>query len=107
MGAGKSPPAGRMHVAVHTIRFLLRPQNRGLVLTVLVAVVALAGIVFGWQRWGAPMLESSEYLITADRIQITPRPAWIHADVKAEVLRAAGNDALHLQDRRVVEHLAQ
>jgi hypothetical protein len=50
---------------------------------------------------------SPEYVVTPERITATPQPAWIHADVKAEVLRSIGASPLTLRDRRLVEQIAQ
>jgi hypothetical protein len=104
MGAKKPSTAG---VAFRAMRFLLRPQNRGLVLSLMVIALALSGSLYAWRRWGAPSLEEKDYAVTPERIAVTPQPAWIHANVKSEVLRSSGGSPMHLHDRRLVEHLAQ
>ena len=84
---------------------LLRPQNRGLVLAALVLAIAVGGAAYAWQRWGPPAA-AAEYAVTPEQIAVTPRPPWIHADVKAEVLRSAAIQRLSLRDRNLVGHLA-
>jgi len=107
MGAARAPRTSRVGAAWQILKLLARPQNRAVVVTALVVVAAIAGVLYGWQRWGAAAVEGSDYLVTPERIVVTPQPAWIHGNVKDEVLRLAGSGPLHLQDRQLVEHLAQ
>jgi hypothetical protein len=88
------------------LALLLRRQNRGLVLTAVVLLGSIAAAVFAWQRWGRAALPAAEYAVTAERIAVTPPPAWIHTDVKAEVLRSAAIQRIDLRDRHLVSHLA-
>jgi hypothetical protein len=106
MAASKTRSAGTLGAAVHTVRFLLRPQNRGLVLTATVVVAAIAGSIYGWLRWGQPAMQLAEYVVTPERIIVTPQPTWIHSNVKTEVLRSVGADRFDLHDRKLVEQLA-
>ena len=66
----------------------------------------IAGFLYAWQRWGEPGLNPADYTVTLDRLVVTPQPAWIHADVKAEVIRSAGAAQLNLRDPKLVEELA-
>src|SRR5437762_9580375 len=88
MGTSKSKTTATAGGGFALARFLWRPQNRGLVVTGIVVLAAIAGSVYGWRRWGEPSISSPEYLVTAERISVTPQPAWIHANVKAEVVRS-------------------
>jgi len=106
MGTNKSKPAGPSSRAVRWTRALLRQQNRGLVLTVAVVAVAIGGALYGWQRFGSLATQSADYVLTPDRIHVTPQPPWIHADVKAEVTRSAGLSRLDLRDRQLAPQLA-
>src|SRR5205823_13213433 len=106
MGASKSKTTGSVSTGFALVHFLWRPQNRALVLTAVVVLVAIAGFVYGWRRWGEPSLSSPEYLVTAERISVTPQPAWIHTNVKAEMLRSLTGAKLELLDRQLVEKLA-
>lgn len=107
MGTARGRRVSGLGAAWQIVRLLARPQYRELVLTAVVAVAAVGGTFYAWRRWGAAAVGGKEYVVTAERIVVTPQPAWIHANVKEEVLRLAGNGPLHLQDRQLVEHLGQ
>jgi hypothetical protein len=106
MAASKSKPAKSFGTAIHIVRFLLRPQNRGLVLTAFVIVAAIGGSIYAWRRWGEPAMQSAEYAVTPDAIAVTPQPTWIHSNVKTEVLRSLGSAHLDLHERKLVEQVA-
>jgi cell division septal protein FtsQ len=106
MGSKSTKSVRHIPRAVHAVRILLQPQHRGPLLAAAVVGVALAGFLYAWQRWGEPSLNSPEYAVTHEQIHVTPQPAWIHADVKAEVLRTADATRLNLRDPRLVEELA-
>lgn len=106
MGSSKAKSASKFRAAVHAARVVLRPQYRGLVLTGIVVAAAIGGALVGWQRWGEPAMQTAEYIVSPERITVTPQPAWIHTNVKAEVLRSAALERLDLRDRNLVEHLA-
>jgi hypothetical protein len=60
---------------------------------ILATVVLVAGCAFGWKLLWEQVREhvfaSADYRLDADSIEVTPLPAWIHANVKAEVIRDA------------------
>jgi hypothetical protein len=106
--ATKAPKAARqLSSGVQTVRMLLRPQVRGPALTALVVLAAIVGVNMAWHEWGAPATLSAEYVVTPDKIAITPLPAWIHADVKAEVVQAANLNRLDLRDAKLVEEVSR
>jgi hypothetical protein len=106
MSANRPKAAGPSNAAVRSMRFLLRQQNRGLALTALVVVAAIAGALYGWQRFSGLVEQSPDYVLTPERISVTPQPPWIHADVRADVVRTANLARLNLRDPRLVEQLA-
>jgi hypothetical protein len=106
MGSKAAKSVRRFPEAVQAVRVLLRPQHRGPLLAAAVVGAALAGLLYAWHRWGEPGLNSPEYSVTLDKIIVTPQPAWIHADVKAEVLRSADATRLNLREPKLVEELA-
>jgi hypothetical protein len=58
---------------------------------VLLMLAALAvAAQFAWRRSAAVVARHPQYALTAERIEITPPPAWIRSDIKAQVLRDAG-----------------
>ncbi len=93
--------------AVQLVRIALRPQNRGPVLAVVVALSAIVAVMLAWNRWGAPSTRGADYVVTPEKIELTGQPGWIHADVKTEVIRASSLSRLELGDRRLVEQVAQ
>jgi len=106
MGTAKPKAARPPAAALGWLRVCARPQNRGLALSALVLVVALGGLVPTWRRWGAPAMQSAEYVVTPDKIEITPPPTWVHSDVKQEVVRTAALTRLDLRDAKLVEQVA-
>lgn len=68
-------------------RFRLRPRVWGLLLL----LVALGvGANFAWRRSAPTVARHSQYVLTAEGIEITPPPPWIRSDIKSQVLRDAG-----------------
>src|SRR5690349_15355785 len=106
MAASKAKPARSLSAGGGVVRFLMRPQNRGFVSTALVIAAAIGATVYAWQRWGHSVSESPEYLVTAQQIEVTPQPAWVHSNVKAEALRSGGISRLDLRSRQLVEQVA-
>ena len=107
MAASKSKQAGSFTAAVRVVRILLRPQNRGLVLTAVVIAAAIGSSLYAWRRWGAAAMQSADYFVKPERMAVTPQPTWIHSNVKAEVMRSASLGRLNLRDRNLVEQVAQ
>jgi hypothetical protein len=93
--------------AVQIARILWRPHNRGPVLTAGVILASIVGLIVAWNRWGAPSTRGPDYVVTPDKIRVTPQPQWIHADVKAEVVRTANLSQLDLGDRDLATQVAQ
>lgn len=106
MGVSKSKSSATLGPGFALARVLWRPHNRGLVLTALVVVAAIGGAVYGWRRWGEAAVHSPEYTVAAERISVTPQPAWIQANVKTEVIRSLSGAKLELLDRDLVEKIA-
>ena len=63
---------------------------------VVVTLVALVAVAYAarviWRDVGPNVLAGDDYQLTAERIDVTPPPAWIRSDVKAEVVRDASLD---------------
>lgn len=106
MGKGQPKSPTAINTGIGIAGFLLRPSNRGWVTTVAVVLASLIGFAISWQKWGAPSLESDEYLVTAEQIQVTPQPNWIHTNVKTECVRSLTGLKLSLLDRDLVEKVA-
>jgi len=59
-----------------------------------ISLLFLVALGFGghllWQQFAPHISQHPQYLVTADRIHITPPPPWVRSDIKTEVLRDAG-----------------
>lgn len=86
---------------------LLRPPIRNLLLLTAGALALLVGLQIAWKKWGDPALHNPAALIAADKIVVTPQPAWIEPRVKDEVLRDASLGDMRLHDRRLLQRLHQ
>ncbi len=88
----------------------LRPESlRG---RAILAIAVVAAVFFGsrllWRMVREHVETRPEYQAAVDNIQITPLPAWIHTDVKTEVIRDAGLPAeLSILDDRLIDRLKQ
>src|SRR5262245_31994147 len=68
-------------------RFRIRPR-------VWVCLAILAGLGFAanflWKQTAPTVARDPQYILNADRIQISTPPPWIRSDVRAQVLRDSG-----------------
>ena len=107
MGAPKNGKAVRSAPRlVHALRIFLRPHNRGPAFAAVILIAAICGLAFAWNRWGKLATHTDDFIVTPERIHVTPPPPWIHGDVKAEVIRTAGLTRRNLRDRDLVKHVA-
>jgi hypothetical protein len=62
--------------------------------TLFVLILVGCGVVATliWRRVAPHVRASRQYALTLDQIYVTPPPAWIHSDVRAEVFRSASLD---------------
>ena len=85
--SGREKPSSPGFSAGTRRRFRFRPR----VWAGLLLLVALGVVIHQlWQRYAPVVARHPQYQITADRIHITPQPEYIHADIKAQVLRDSG-----------------
>jgi hypothetical protein len=103
----KAPPAKAPSERLRWLRMLARPQYRGPVLALVVVVSACIGLAFAWQRWGVPATAGADYRISLAAIRATPQPEWIHADMRAEVVRTGNLEGLSLRDPQLTEQVAR
>jgi hypothetical protein len=70
----------------------------------LVAVGLLAAFgVVGWRQWGPSIVQSPDYLLDEEKFEVTPQPAWIHANVKRDAIRAGGLAELSILDPKLTD----
>jgi len=79
---------------------------------ILALVIAGAAVVAGslavWAKVRPHVASQPEYLSRTSDMKITAPPAWIHADIRAEVIRDAGLPAqLSVLDERLSSRLSQ
>jgi len=77
----------------------------------LLAMVLLVGVVGGpylaWRRLKPRILNAPEYRVSPEQVEMTPAPAWIHSDIRAEVFRDPSLDGpLSLADDNLTEQIA-
>ena len=107
--AGKKKPRQRPKL-VSLLRPLVRLAYRrraAFAAAVLLAAFVIVGLRL-WPRLEDDVLVRPEYALAPHQIQITPPPAWIRADIKAEALRGDSLRApLSIIDERLNERLAR
>ena len=103
---GSSTKAKSRPPASPWLRILLRPQIRGLLVSVALLMGATLAATLAWQRFGVIANASPDHLLTPDKISVTPQPDWIHSDVKAEVVLKGALTQLDLRDPQLVERIA-
>jgi hypothetical protein len=89
MSKRAEPPKAAANLKATRRWFRLRPRVWGLLLLLVAGGV---GAQFLWQRAGARVARHPQYVLTAERVQITQSPPWIRSDIKMQVLRDAGLD---------------
>jgi hypothetical protein len=80
-------------------------------MTAVVFVAALVGgAIYAWQRWGEDITQGPDYILQPEDIKISensPVPAWIHSDIRAEVVREGSLSGLSILDRQLTVKVAQ
>jgi hypothetical protein len=73
------------------------------------ALVALpiGGAYYAWDRWGDQITADGDYVLRAESVQVTPPPAWVRADVRADVVRDGGLTGLSLLDPQLTVKVFQ
>jgi hypothetical protein len=70
-----------------TARFI--PRTRILVSLIVIAMLGY-GMNAVWQQVAPRVMNREPYLLSAERITMTPQPEWITSDIRAEVIQNAG-----------------
>jgi len=88
--------------------FLSSKRARWLTAIVSVAGVLTVGAYGLWVHVRPHVLSSEAYMLEPEGVEITPPPAWIRGDVKAQVLRDSGLDVPQsILDDDLVERVAK
>ena len=81
-------------------------RGRPLLMLLVLAGLFVGGAIATWRWLGPRILGSPEYRVTAERIEITPPPEWIHSDIRAEVFRDPTLDGpLSIMDDDLAERI--
>lgn len=81
--------------------------GRQLLIAAVVLGVLVGGVVFAWQKFGPQITAGPAYRLQPNAIEVSQQPPWIHADVKAEVIRDGSLTNLDLLDPQVTVRIAQ
>ena len=81
-------------------------SRRLIVLAILVGLL-LVGWSYAWRSWGEPGTRGEEFAVVPEKINVTPPPSWIHADIKAEVVRSGSLASLSLRDPQLVDKVSR
>ena len=76
----------------------LAGSGRSMIGVVAVGLLLVILSAVGWAKWGGAIRLRSKYVLTAESLEITPQPAWIHTDIRAEVVRDASLTAMSILD---------
>ena len=99
-GTKKLPWADMIAGAAARITWPLQGKRLGAIICAVLFAVGIAGGSLAWNKWGHLVAEDQHYRLTAENVDVTPQPAWIHSDVKAEVIRDGSLHELSLLDRQ-------
>ncbi len=106
--AAPSTPAPRKASSSGGLAQVLRGPARWLILAVIICgAVGGAGYAL-WQAIGPQVLHQPQYQLTAEQIEITPPPAWIHAPVRDDVFHQGGLDnSVWIHDADLAERVSK
>ncbi len=105
----KQPPRGWLQQLRNPRNWLHPKTLPGRAVLVIAAVsIVIVGSRTLWHMVRDHVQTRPEYQAAVEQIQLTPLPAWIHSDVKTEVIRDAGLPAeLSILDERLFDRLKQ
>lgn len=65
------------------------PRTRVLISLIVIAMLGY-GMQVVWQQVAPMVINREPYLLSAERITMTPQPEWISTDIRAEIIQNAG-----------------
>ena len=81
--------------------------SRRLIAAAVVIGLVLVGWSYAWRTWGEPGTTGHDFLVTPEKISVTPPPGWIHSDVKTEVVKNGSLALLPLRDPQLVDKVSR
>lgn len=85
----------------------LAGSGRGVVGISAVLLLFLIGSFVGWAKFGGRISQGRQYRLTVDSFDITPPPPWIHADIRAQVMRDGSLSELSVLDPDLTKRVVQ
>lgn len=98
-----------MKLLAVTIARLVKPaggRGRHAIVGCIAVSVLILAAYFAWRKWGPEFTNHERFVLSPDKIEVTPQPAWIHADVKGEVFRDGSLKKLKILDEQVAVKVA-
>ncbi len=91
----------------HAAGFPALAAAKSMLLAAFVLAAVAAGGVLAWRRLAPAVEGDPRYTVRAERVEITPPPAWVRGDVKGEALRNAGLEDASILDPALGQKIAQ
>lgn len=73
----------------------------------LIGLTFVIGSAVAWRRWGGLVSRDPRYAITLENLELPEQPAWIRANVKAEVMRDGDLATISLLDPQATIKVAK
>ncbi len=106
MSAAKKQKSSTAAKLRRVFSWLIGPGRGALILVVMLGVFG-GGWFFAHRMVSRKIADSPEYRLTAEQVEITPPPPWIHTDIRGEVLRSpALNGPLSIMDDDIAQRIA-
>ncbi len=100
---------GRLTAGLSSLGLWAVGPGRSLLLGVLAAALLATAVTMMWREVGEQVLSSDDYIVSAEDLDITALPPWIHTDIAAqafECLQTSGG-RLSIMDDDAVERVAK
>ena len=106
--ANKKPFFGRFGAVLPKLGLWTVGPGRCFMLGLLAAGLLAVATAVTWHKVADRVLSSSDYIVGADDLDITPLPSWIHSDVAGQAFTCieAGDRRLSIIDDDAVERVA-
>jgi hypothetical protein len=104
---GTTKTAGRIGRWLAAASSLAKGRFRKFIPLVLLLIGVGFAIEYAWQRWGVPAMQGPQYRLSAEQMIVTPQPAWIHTNVKEDVIRDGQLTELQLLDPHLAEKISR
>jgi len=101
--AGSNPLVG----GVQRILGPLAGTSRHAFVAIVILVLPVIGVYFAWAKFGPMIKSQSRYVLSADSLEISEQPTWIHADIKKEVIRDGSLAGMSILDPELTKKIVR